>query len=57
MRQGDHRLERGLNTYYDARAFAEARDWEFNWELVIADDVGHSTSGMLGAREFHDALW
>ncbi len=57
MRQGDDRLERGLNTYYEARAFAEARDWEFNWELVIADDVGHSSSGMLRAPEFHQDVW
>ncbi len=57
MRQGDDRLERGLNTYYEARAFAEARDWEFYWELVIADDVGHTYGGMLRATEFQDALW
>jgi pimeloyl-ACP methyl ester carboxylesterase len=47
MRQGDDRLERGLNAYNAAKEMAESKDWDFNWELVIADGVGHSVGGML----------
>lgn len=56
MRQGDDRLERALFAYEEARELAASRGWEFNWELVIADGVGHSSRGMLDAPEFQRAF-
>ncbi|WP_147707864.1 alpha/beta hydrolase [Microvirga massiliensis] len=56
MRQGDDRLERGLNAYNAAKAMAESKGWDFNWELVIADGVGHSVGGMIRAPEMLDAI-
>jgi hypothetical protein len=40
MRQGDDRLERGQFVYNEAEQLAASKGWDFNWELVIADDVG-----------------
>jgi hypothetical protein len=56
MRQGDNRLERGLFVYNEARQLAEAKGWAFHWELVVAEDVGHSTTGVLNAPQFQDAF-
>lgn len=56
MRQGDDRLERAVFVYNEAEALAASKGWEFNWELVIADGVGHSTSGMFNAPEFRSAF-
>jgi pimeloyl-ACP methyl ester carboxylesterase len=56
MRQGDHRLERGLNAYNAAKTMAESKGWDFNWELVIADGVGHSVGGMLRSSAMLDAI-
>ncbi|WP_457093953.1 M10 family metallopeptidase C-terminal domain-containing protein [Microvirga sp. P5_D2] len=56
MRQGDDRLERGLNTFSKAKQLAASKGWEFNWELVIADGVGHTSGGMLRAPEMRDAI-
>ncbi len=56
MRQGDDRLERGQFVYNEAEKLAASQGWEFNWELVIADDVGHSSWGMLNAPEFEQAF-
>ncbi|MFS4438190.1 hypothetical protein ACMA5I_08245 [Paracoccaceae bacterium GXU_MW_L88] len=56
MRQGDNRFERGMNVFETGEDVAEAHGWEFNWELVIAEGVGHSGSAMLRAPEMADAL-
>jgi hypothetical protein len=56
MRQGDNRLERGLYTFNEAKKVAASKGWEFNWELVIADGVGHTSAGMLRAPEMRDAI-
>jgi poly(3-hydroxybutyrate) depolymerase len=56
MRQGDDRLERGLFVYNEAKQLAESQGWDFNWELVIADGVGHTSSGMLNSPEFQEAF-
>lgn len=56
MRQGDDRLERGQFVYNEAEQLAASKGWDFNWEMVIADDVGHSTRGMLNAPEFQEAF-
>lgn len=56
MRQGDNRLERGITTFEMGEQVAAQYGWEFNWQLVIADGVGHSGSDMLRAPEMQDAL-
>jgi pimeloyl-ACP methyl ester carboxylesterase len=56
MRQGDDRLERGLSTFNKAKDLAASKGWEFNWELVIADGVGHSSGGMLRSSAMRDAI-
>lgn len=48
-RQGRHRLARGQNVYNVARSLAESRGWFFNWRLVVAPGVGHSSKAMLKA--------
>lgn len=56
QRQGQNRLDRGRNVFEKARLIAEENGWTFNWELIYADDVGHSARGMLTADEMFDAL-
>jgi hypothetical protein len=56
MRQGDNRLERAEFVYEEAKDFAEARGWTFNWELVVADGVTHSARKMFNAPEFEEAF-
>jgi dienelactone hydrolase len=56
MRQGDDRLERGLKVFEAAKAEAEARGWEFGWELVTAPGVGHTFGGMLRSSAMRDAI-
>jgi len=56
MAQGRHRLERGWNVYHEARRVAMRRDWPFDWRLVVAEGIGHSSRGMLQAPEAHVAI-
>jgi poly(3-hydroxybutyrate) depolymerase len=56
MRQGENRLDRGLNTFDDAVRMAEERGWEFNWRLVTANGIGHAGGEMLRSPEMLDAL-
>jgi pimeloyl-ACP methyl ester carboxylesterase len=56
MRQGEHRLERGLNAYEAAKDLAASKGWDFNWELVIAPGVGHTAGGMLKSTALRDAI-
>jgi hypothetical protein len=56
MRQGDDRLERGRFVYNEAKKVAESKGWAFNWELVIADGVGHVAGSMLRAPEMNQAF-
>ena len=55
-RQGDNRLHRGRNIFHRARQLADERNWSFNWRLVEAAGVGHSSKGMLQAPEMITAL-
>ena len=55
-RQGAHRLARAQNVYKMGRRFARDRGWDFNWQFVIADGVGHSSQEMLSAPGVLDAL-
>jgi pimeloyl-ACP methyl ester carboxylesterase len=56
MRQGEDRLERGRFVYNEAKKMAESNGWAFNWELVIADGVGHAAGSMLRAPEMNQAF-
>lgn len=56
MRQGVNRLERGRKIFRMAKELALQRGWSFNWRLVEVSGVGHSSRGMLGAKEFYRAL-
>lgn len=56
MRQGDDRLERAHVVFNEAKDLAEAKGWQFNWELVVAEGVAHSERNMLNAPEFQKAF-
>ncbi len=56
MRQGANRLQRGRRIFHQARRVAQAHDWPFNWRLVEAPGVGHSSAGMLRAPALVQAL-
>jgi hypothetical protein len=55
-RQGSNRLERGQFAFQLGMKSAEERGWQFNWRLVIASGVGHSSKNMLHAPEMLKAL-
>lgn len=57
LQQGRTRYERGKNVFAAAKAVAERKDWEFNWKLVIAHDIGHSSEEMLNAAAALDAFF
>ena len=56
QRQGGNRLERGRHVFEEARRVAQENGWPFSWQLVYADDVGHTARGMLGAEQMFQAL-
>ncbi|AGT08231.1 hypothetical protein JCM7686_1122 [Paracoccus aminophilus JCM 7686] len=56
IKQGSNRLDRGQQTYEEAKEIAAAHGWPFNWELVYAEGVGHSGKGMLESKEATQAL-
>jgi hypothetical protein len=49
QRQGPHRFARGQSFYAAAKAYAEARGWDFGWSLHVVEGVAHSNGGMAGA--------
>ena len=55
-RQGQHRLDRGRQTFSLAQAEAERRGWSFGWRSVEVADVGHSARDMLTANAMLEAL-
>lgn len=55
-RQGRNRLERGQRVFELGQAIAEQRGWAFNWRLVLAPGVGHSSREMLQAPHMLDAI-
>lgn len=57
MAQGTGRHDRALNFYAETMADAEALDVPFNWRLVIAEGVGHTTSGMVNNTAAVDAFF
>jgi hypothetical protein len=56
MRQGPTRVQRGRNVFRDAKHYAQLRGLEFNWRLIVAAGVGHTSRGMLRAPELVDAF-
>lgn len=57
MRQGATRIERGRACYTAARELAEARGWEFNWHLVEAAGVGHSSARLFAHEDAAQAIF
>lgn len=55
-RQGENRLDRGMNVFEAARELAESRGWPFNWSLVTADGIGHEGGKMMRSPEMLDAM-
>jgi hypothetical protein len=56
MRQGDDRLERGINAFNAAKALAESKGWDFGWDLVIAPNAGHDSYQMLKFPAMREAI-
>lgn len=56
MRQGKNRLTRGRNIFRLAKGIAAHENWPFNWRLVEASGVGHSSGGMLRSPAFMRAI-
>lgn len=56
-KQGGNRHERGRNIFNQAKEAAEEYGWTFNWELVEAPGVGHSSRGMLTAPAASHAVF
>lgn len=56
QRQGENRVERGLNVFEAARQMAQARGWTFNWRLVTAEGIGHAGGQMMRSPEMLDAM-
>lgn len=54
--QGESSLDRMVNMHARAHSVAAEKGWECNWELVIADGVGHTSTGMLSAPEMDQVL-
>lgn len=55
-RQGANRFERGQFIFEEARMTALRHGWPFNWNLVVADHVGHSSQQMLSDPKIAEAL-
>ncbi len=56
MRQGANRYERGRFVFQEARRIAQERSWPFAWKLVVAPNVGHSSSRMLASSRAEEAF-
>lgn len=49
MKQGQHRLERGVHFFDSARTAAKKLDVEFAWRIGFVDGVAHDNAGMAVA--------
>ena len=56
MRQGSSRLARGRSIYCAGLEAARRHAWAFNWQLIEAPGIGHSSRAMLDAGQCHTAL-
>jgi pimeloyl-ACP methyl ester carboxylesterase len=54
-RQGANRFERGNFVFNEGEDVAAANGWPFNWRLVHAPGVGHSSEGMFESPAFAQA--
>lgn len=54
--QGHHRFERMLNMHARALEVAQEKGWPCNWKLIVAQGVGHTSTGMLAAPEMNQVL-
>jgi pimeloyl-ACP methyl ester carboxylesterase len=57
MLQGPGRYQRGKACYAAAQQLAAERDWEFGWQLVEADGVGHDHEAMFQHPNCEQALF
>ncbi len=57
MSQGASRLERGRACYRMAKALAAERGWEFNWTLVEAEGVAHSSADIFAHPKAAEAIF
>jgi hypothetical protein len=55
-KQGDSRYERGKNAYKAARKLADEKKWDFKWNVVEAEGVGHVAAEMFKNDKCLDAL-
>ena len=46
MKQGPHRLSRGVVFYATAKAYAKKKGWDFGWAIQPVKGVAHSNGGM-----------
>jgi pimeloyl-ACP methyl ester carboxylesterase len=56
MRQGANRLARGRSIYKASLEVARQHAWAFNWRLVEAPGIGHSSRAMLETKQCYEAL-
>ncbi len=56
MKQGENRLQRGRNIFNMAKRVALENGWAFNWRLIEVPGIGHSSRGMLEAKQLRHAL-
>lgn len=54
--QGDNRYERAYNMYLTGQALASDLNVPFNWKIVEADGIGHSSRGMFSRAVLDEAL-
>ena len=55
-RQGSTRYERGKKVFATGLAAAKKMGWPFNWRLIEAPGVGHSSRDLLNSPQAFDAL-
>lgn len=56
QRQGENRLDRGLNVFTAAQQLAQAQGWPFNWRLVTAEGIAHEGGRMMRSPEMLEAM-
>lgn len=56
-RQGQTRYERGKKSFSLAQKLAKRNGWEFNWTLVEADGINHTSKGMFNHKNSEKAIF
>jgi poly(3-hydroxybutyrate) depolymerase len=57
MLQGKTRIERGRACYEAASKLAKSKGWQFNWQLVEAEGIGHSSTQMFAHKNAKLAIF